>query len=149
METLTLVKKIRKEQKDSKGLIIQEERSYFDFVVSGESLRTKLNADGQDLISPFGWGDEKYERELIKEFTGIKTPEIPSERLMIYVCSECGDIGCGCISVDIEVTDDKVIWRNFGYENNDPEIDLRNYNHVPFIEFNKTDYIAVFKDFAR
>jgi hypothetical protein len=149
METLNFEKKIRPDQKNSKGRVIQNERTYYDFIVSGQSAKQKLNADNLDLISPFGWSDEKYENEIIKEFIGQKSPNIPSGRLMIYVCPECGDIGCGSITADIEITDDKVIWKNFGYENNDPDIDLEPYKDILPIEFMKVDYLEKFQNIKR
>ena len=149
METLTFDKKIRVEQRTGDGQIIQHERIYFDFIVSGQSAKTKLKADKFDVISPFGWGNKIYEREIIKEFTGQKRPAISSGRIMIYVCSECGDIGCGCISADIEITDDKVIWKKFGYENNDPDIDLEPYKDIQPIEFDKQQYLQKFKEIER
>jgi hypothetical protein len=149
METIDFEKKIRPEQKNTKGRVIQNERTYFDFLISGQSAKTILRADNFDLISPFGWGDEKYENETIKEYTGLKRPEIPSGRLMIYVCPECADIGCGSITADIEITDDKVIWKNFGYENNDPDIDLEPYKDIGPIEFRKADYLERFQNIKR
>lgn len=36
----------------------------------------------------------------------------------MYVCAECGDLGCGAVTAAVDVGDDKVIWRDFGYQNN-------------------------------
>jgi hypothetical protein len=36
----------------------------------------------------------------------------------MYVCAECGDLGCGAVTAAVEVGDDKVVWRDFGYQNN-------------------------------
>jgi hypothetical protein len=149
MDILTLDKKTREEQKDNRGRVIQNERNYFDFIVSGQSLKTILNSDNMDLISPFGWGKEDHEQEIIKEFMGQKSPEIQSGRLMIYVCSECGDIGCGSITADLEITDDKVIWKNFGYENNYLDIDFNSYKDIRPFEFNKADYLDKFQNIKR
>lgn len=144
MQTITFNRKLREQQKDPKGQVVQHERNYFDFIVSGQSVKTLLKADGLDLISPFGWGDKNYEQELIKEFTGLKRSEIPSGRIMLYICPECGDIGCGAITADIEINDDKVIWKNFGYENNDSEIDFESYKGIEPFQFDKADYLTKF-----
>lgn len=149
METLTFDKRIREEQKDGEGRVMHAERNYYDFVISGLSAKTKLRADKYDLISPFGWGDEKYQVELIRQFTGWKKPELPNGRIMIYVCPECGDIGCGCISAEIEVTEDKVIWKNFGYESDAPDIDFKPYEDIPPIEFDKEEYLKRFEEIKR
>ena len=149
METIEFDIKTREEQKNNKGRVTQNGRSCMDFIVSGQSVKTRLNSDDMDLISPFGWGDENYEREIIKEFIGLKKPEISTGRIMIYVCPECADIGCGCISADIEITTDKVIWKNFGYENNYSDIDFDSYKDVAPIEFDKADYLKKFQNLKR
>ena len=33
------------------------------------------------------------------------------------MCAECGDLGCGAITVSIKRADDRVVWCDFGYEN--------------------------------
>jgi hypothetical protein len=143
MNTLNFEKRTIGEQKK------KNERTYFDFIVSGQSLRTILNADNQGLISPFGWGNNDYELEIIKEFRGQKIPQIPSKRLMIYVCADCGDIGCGAITADLEINDDKVIWKNFGYEDNSSEIDFNSFKDIPPFEFKRADYFEKFKNIKR
>ena len=39
-------------------------------------------------------------------------------RAAILVCSECGDIGCGALFVQVTLEDDRVIWSDFVYANN-------------------------------
>ena len=146
MQTIYFERKTRGEQKNKKGRVIQNVRNYFDFCVSGQSVSELINSDNLDLITPFGWGEKNYEQEIIKEFIGEINPHIPSGRLMIYVCPECGDIGCGTISADLEITKDSVIWKNFGYENNDPDIDFDPYKSIQPIEFEKLDYLEKFRN---
>jgi hypothetical protein len=53
----------------------------------------------------------------------------------IYGCPECGDIGCGAITVTIIKSDNSYTWTEFGYENNHaPQMmDLDSYRAVgPF-----------------
>ena len=38
-------------------------------------------------------------------------------RTAMYVCAERGDLGCGAVTAAVEVGDDKVVWRDFGYQN--------------------------------
>jgi hypothetical protein len=134
MTTLNFDKKTRGNQDDN------SERNYYDFNISGQSLKTILKADNMDLISPFGWGDKNYEQEIIKEFRGQKKPQIPSGRLMIYVCADCGDLGCGAITAELQITDNKVIWKNFSYEDNSSEIDFTSFKDIPSFEFDRVDY---------
>ena len=44
-------------------------------------------------------------------------PETESGQVLIYICPECGDIGCGAYSVLVEKREDKYVWRRFCYEN--------------------------------
>jgi hypothetical protein len=141
MDTLNFDKRTRREN--------NSERNYYDFNISGQSLMTILKADNRDLISPFGWGDKNYEQEIIKEFTGQKNPQISGERLMIYVCAECGDLGCGAITAELKIIDTKVIWKNFRYEDNSSEIDFTSFKDIPPFEFDRSDYFKKFKNIMR
>ncbi len=59
----------------------------------------------------------------------------------MYVCPECGDLGCGAISAVIEQVEDKIIWRDFGYQNNYlDEIIFDDYESINTIVFNKVEY---------
>ncbi|MEL6527285.1 MAG: hypothetical protein AAFQ07_16390, partial [Chloroflexota bacterium] len=45
-------------------------------------------------------------------------PDLPDNHYSLYVCAECGDIGCGAISVRIEQRQNQIIWQEFLYQNN-------------------------------
>lgn len=49
---------------------------------------------------------------------GDAAPELASGRLPIFVCPECGDLGCGAITVEVDRGPEAVIWRNFGWDVN-------------------------------
>ncbi|MBK8414551.1 MAG: hypothetical protein IPL22_08630 [Bacteroidetes bacterium] len=76
---------------------------------------------------------------------GKRTPELETGRTSFYVCPECGDIGCGAITAKIEITENRVIWKEFGYENNYSAPQLDNYKSIPHLEFDKTEYIETFE----
>jgi hypothetical protein len=45
---------------------------------------------------------------------------------MLFVCAECGDLGCGALTVQIAVTDGGIVWRDFAHENDyDPDMTER------------------------
>jgi hypothetical protein len=46
----------------------------------------------------------------------------PEDRVLLYICPECGDIGCGAYSAHIVKTDSGYIWENFAYENGYEEL---------------------------
>lgn len=126
------------------------ERNYIDFIVSGKSLGQLLGLPELDLIGTFGWSKNKeYENRNIGEFLGLEKPELDTGRTSFYVCSECGDIGCGAITAKIEISDKDVIWKDFGYENNYSEPHLTDYKEIgPFI-FDKTEYIMTLEQLKR
>ena len=97
MNSLNLNKATRKIGKN------QTPRDYFDFFVSGRSLRTILNIEDDDLITLLGWGQNKeYDRRVLNVFRLKEKSELDSGRVMIYVCPECGDIDCGAITAIIK-----------------------------------------------
>jgi hypothetical protein len=122
------------------------ERNYIDFIVSGQSLGQIFGLPDSDLIGTFGWSENKdYENKQIDEFLGLEKPELITGRTSFYVCPECGDIGCGAITAMIEITDDYVIWRDFGYENNYSKPVFDDYKEIGPFKFDKRDYNTIFE----
>ena len=145
MHKLKLEYKHRKGETFNNGLT-KADRKYIDFIVSGQSLGQLFRLSEFDLIGVFGWTENvEYENKQIDEFLGRQKPELETGRTSFYVCSECGDIGCGAITAKIEVTEKSVIWKDFGYENNYSKPDLIDYKEIgPFI-FDKNEYIKTFE----
>jgi hypothetical protein len=94
-------------------------RSYLDFVIDGVSLSERFTSAGFDLVGVFStsWIAEANKtalRRLLLEGSS----DFPNGRCSVFVCRECGDLGCGAISVHISASDDTVIWKDFGFQNN-------------------------------
>lgn len=141
MNTLHFKKSIR--QGDNKG---KAERHFLDFMISGKSLKTILGMEDSDMITPFGWiDDEKHEKHIKNSFKLQGKPELRTGRVSLYVCPECGDIGCGAITASIKSVANSIIWEDFGYENGFEEMEL--YTHIKPIEFNKENYLQAFSEF--
>ena len=122
----------------------QTPREYYDFIISGQSLRKILNIENADFISPFGWGANKdYNRHLLNVFRLKEKSELTSGRIMLYVCPECGDIDCGAITVKIKDFGDRIIWSDFGFETNYGG-QSESYDQIEPIEFNRSDYFSAF-----
>jgi hypothetical protein len=118
-------------------------REYLDFVVDGQSLHDLL--DPGDLIGCLGWQSEKSD-DILKERLLLKQPsEIGGNRYLIYVCPECGDIGCGAITVQIQKSRQGVVWSSFIFQNNFTEAMSVNesYSHVGPYVFDKHQYWSV------
>jgi hypothetical protein len=81
----------------------------------------------------------------------LKEPsEFKSNRVPLYVCNCCADLGCGALSVNVEKTDSGYIWRDFGYENNYKHGFFQNEfmkRTGPFI-FSISNYVSVLKPYC-
>lgn len=118
------------------------EHRHLDFLVDGVSLYDQLRIG--DQVTPLGCWLPDAEREYIQKLLAA------SGRVPLYVCAECGDLGCGAITALVERTSDGFVWRDFAFENNyDASItDAESYRAVgPFV-FNKTEYWRVLSERA-
>jgi hypothetical protein len=97
----------------------QSERSYVDFVVDGESISERAISAGYDLVSVLTreWMREEREKSL-RRLLLTDSADFPNNRRSLLVCSECGDLGCGAVSIVVDLAGDTVTWREFGYQNN-------------------------------
>ncbi len=89
-------------------------RDYLDFVVDGEPLSQKI---GGDLVSSLGWFVPEENAKAVRRLLLEEPPDFPNDRRSLYVCAECGDLGCGAVSAVIEQDGNEVIWRDFAFEN--------------------------------
>jgi len=116
----------------------QQPRKYLDFIIDRKSLKDLLNRGNADLISPFGWAENKaYEKEILREYRLQKPPELQTGRIMVYVCPECEDVGCGAITFAIKDLGDRIQWLDFGYENLFEEVETISF---PVLEFSRQQY---------
>ena len=121
----------------------KHERHYFDFIISGQSLRDILKVSKSDLISPFGWFENKAEERLsMQELTLKQKSGLDTGRIMLYVCPECGDIECGAITAIIVDLGDRIVWKDFGYETANGISEL--YSTIQPIEFSRQGYFNAF-----
>ena len=90
-------------------------RRFLDFVIDGVPLSSRLNVD---FISPFGWSDADEEEASIDRLLGKSAPDLPNGRTTLYICPECGDLGCGAVTLVVQTEADVIIWKDFGFENN-------------------------------
>jgi hypothetical protein len=91
-----------------------------EFIVDGRLLLEHCErASGQtfDLVSPFGWTPPDHQLALAERLLLRRPPLLPTGRRELLVCSECADLGCGCISAVVRAEGDHYVWSDFGYEN--------------------------------
>jgi hypothetical protein len=83
-------------------------------VVDGVRLSTLF----ADQVTVFRWASPEEQLRAMERLSGTAPPDMPSGRVSLYVCPECGDLGCGARGVFIQGTTDSVVWRDPAYENN-------------------------------
>ena len=116
------------------------ERQFFDALVDSKRLIDRIGWEGADLVTPLGWGTAASQVDAARQLRCEEPPSLPSGRVLLYVCPECGDIGCGAIAVRISRHGDRIIWEDFarenGYEEPSPiasepiEFDAKSYWHA-------------------
>ena len=118
-------------------------REYLDFVIDGEPLSKRI---GGDLASCIGWFTPEENAKALGRLLLEEPADFPNDRRSLYVCPECGDLGCGAVSVVIEAAGDQIIWRDFGFQNNyEDKVDSRGFGGVGPLVFNKAEYEAVIR----
>ena len=80
------------------------ERGYYDFVINEQPL-TEILKPG-DCIPPFGWLGSELERQYFLRLLLRVPSQLPSGRIPLYICPECADLGCGCMSVKVKKYDE-------------------------------------------
>lgn len=117
------------------------QRDYLDFVVDRRSLYDLLKPG--DNIGCLGWLPPDAEKIIMERLLAERLSELGNDRYSIYICAECGDIGCGAITVQIEKTQAGFIWKSFGYENDyDKSLpDVESYRDIGPFHFRKAEYL--------
>ena len=117
---------------------------FYEFDIDDVPLSNLLQVDLKELTGMFTLeaADSGYFVSQIAKYIG----RMPTDRILLYVCSDCGDISCGALSAKIDFTENKIIWSDFAYENS-IEI-VERYPEVGPFEFSKEEYSATFLSIA-
>ena len=142
-EVLDIAVLHRPGEKDRHGF--RSERWSVDFLVGGRSLFGLLGGQKHDLSGAFLTKRDKIFRRT-KE--NAATRELFSDlgavgiRLSLYVCPECGDLGCGALTCEAVRVGDRIVWSKFGYEAGIAEYpsDFGSYAEVGPFEFDGHQY---------
>lgn len=118
------------------------EREFLDFIVDDQALSQFVG----DQISCLGCVPDEN-ATAVRRLLLQEPADLPDNRRTLYVCPECGDIGCGVISLVVQAEGNKVIWRDFGYENDyEGVVHGQGFEELgPFV-FNRTEYEKVIKE---
>lgn len=119
------------------------ERQYLDYIISGQPLREYLGIESKSSVTPFGFFSNKLEQKrILKEFRLQQRTKLVGNRIELYICDCCGDIGCGAITVKILDKGDKIIWVHFANQC-DPD-GIGEEIKVGVIEFDRQNYFKAF-----
>lgn len=129
--------------KKREGGVNWTEVDFLDFVIDGVSLFDRISGD---FASCLGWFLPEQNEKAFQRLLLIENADFPDDRRSLYVCPECGDLGCSAVSAVIERVEDAIIWRDFGYQNNyDENIIFDEYRDIgPFI-FDADEYSHVIR----
>ena len=119
----------------------KSERHFLDFVVDGKSLWETLG-ERHDMVSILC---SEYSSDETAKAVGRLllngNADLPNDRRSFFVCSECGDLGCGAITAVVERQGETITWKAFGYENTyEDKIFLDAYSTVGPFTFDATTY---------
>ena len=104
----------------SAGSTSTTERTSADFLIDGESLlRILVQEDGGhgDLMGVLVHGYPESNADVAMQLRLQVAPPSHSERVLLYICPECGDIGCGAYSAMVNRDEEIYTWKDFFYEN--------------------------------
>lgn len=119
------------------------DRKYVDFIISGQLLWKYLGLKNNSNVTAFGFFPEgEQQRIALKEFRLQQKTQLPGERIALYICTCCGDIGCGAITAKIIDKGDKIAWTAFAYQS-DPDEPGEIFD-VSDIEFDRQQYFKAF-----
>ncbi len=134
---------LRLEWKRREGGGGRTQMGFLDFIVDGQALSEKV---GGDLASCLGWFVPEENQKAVRRLLLEDPADFPNNRRSLYVCPECGDLGCGAVSAVVEEVKGKIIWRNFGYENNyEEEVKFGVYENISPMVFDKAQYVGAIK----
>lgn len=114
---------------------------FYDVLVDEKSLFDEFISAEDNMVCCFGfYNDKKLNGDCSDEFLTIKTSELNSLRTPLFVCRECGDIGCGAITLEIVKKENSYVWKKFAHENDSFELEESDFIDFPSVEFDKTEY---------
>ena len=119
----------------------KSERHFLDFVVNGQSLWETLGKR-HDMVSILCLEFSPNETaKSIKRLLLSEKADLPNDRRSLFVCSECGDVGCGAMTATVHREGATISWRDFGYENTyEDKVNLDDYKTVGPLTFDAMAY---------
>jgi hypothetical protein len=115
-------------------------RVTFDFEVDGVSLAKLLGIERYDLVGRFDTVHPEWNEHPRMVFLLRAAPDLGNGRVLLFVCPECGDIGCGAITIAVRREGNDYEWSDFRYENGYDEQMTREFLGVGPFRFCVSEY---------
>src|SRR5690242_13676983 len=99
--TLTLMPLRRAEERFTNGAF-KSQRRFLDLLVNSVSLWQRLGKS-RDMVSVLC--ADFVESETLKAVNRLllkSEADLPGDRRSLFVCAECGDLGCGAITISVK-----------------------------------------------
>lgn len=120
MDTFTLSHtELHRRGSSSNGITVAERYSA-DFLVNGQSLLgTIVSSHGghADFMGCFVKGYPDQNKAAAAVLLLEAPPDSKSGRVLLYICPECGDLGCGAYAARVSKSSAGYVWDSFAYEN--------------------------------
>jgi hypothetical protein len=119
----------------------KSERHFLDFVVNGQSLWERVGKS-RDTVSVL-CGEYALDESIraVNRLLLTERSDFPNDRRSLFICSECGDPGCGAITALVVREGDAVVWADFGFENTyEEKIERTEYMGVGPFKFDAVSY---------
>jgi hypothetical protein len=132
----------------SSGSASWKDRWTFDFLVDRQSLASLLGATERDLVGRLDRNDREENARSIRVLTCAAAPDFGHDRIMLFVCPECADLGCGAITAALKLDGDTITWADFRHENNYDESMTTRFPGIGPFAFDARAYRSVVADTA-
>lgn len=117
-----------------------KERWTYDFLVDGRSLAELLGATQRDLVGRLDRDNRDWNAQSVRVLTGDAEPDFGDDRVMLFVCPECADLGCGAITAALHLERDTISWSDFRHENDYDESMTTRFENVGPFTFSTRSY---------
>jgi len=118
-------------------------RLTFDFEVDGQSLAQLLSVRVSDLVGRLDAEHRDLNATEISVLVGDAPADLAADRVLLFVCPECGDVKCGAVTATLNVRNDLIEWSDFRYENTYDEAMTKRFVAVGPFRFARDAYCRI------
>jgi hypothetical protein len=131
----------------------KSERTFLDFQVGEDRLGPLVAARAgivdlaNDYVSVLvtNWS-AAFRDAAVRQLLGDITSPLPDGRVPLYVCAECGGLGCGTVTAVIGRVGDQVVWRRLGRQTDyDSFVDYELFDDLRPFRFRASRYDSVLR----